>query len=438
VGEYMEQLTDDYYEFIGVSRNADEKEIQVAWRKLVAKYHPDRNKSEHAEHVTQYLNKIRDVLIEPKKRKQYDETLKNDEAYRQREEQYRQKKEKERKEEEIRARENEIKREREQREQKEKEEAEEIKKEQRKQKEKEQKEKDEFEAFEANIKREQYRKATEKRYKKEERNKKVKNLLASCGDVYTNIIKSIESNTKRKRVTRKKYNTKTTKPPITLNMILFIIIVMSFFATFNSDATITTLENNSKTAFKLFENNTKTIDSPQNISEKKKIVSLEEASNKKTTQQPNIDELKENIKKELKDEEELKESIKKELKEELQKEQAAQQVQPIQSTQPTTEVKAPEVINQQTKLTEKPTCSFYASATTGNAPFSTTFYSQTTGTPNEYFWVFEPTSSDDWNSHHPITASHTFKRAGVYTVSLTCTNEAGSTTAVKEAYIIVN
>ncbi|MGB9929549.1 MAG: peptidoglycan DD-metalloendopeptidase family protein [Methanosarcina sp.] len=86
---------------------------------------------------------------------------------------------------------------------------------------------------------------------------------------------------------------------------------------------------------------------------------------------------------------------------------------------------------------EKPTASFDANVTSGPAPLKVLFTSSVTGDPTSYFWQFEPSTSSDWNSKHPITALHTFKNPGVYTVNLTVSNDAGSTTITKENYITV-
>lgn len=85
----------------------------------------------------------------------------------------------------------------------------------------------------------------------------------------------------------------------------------------------------------------------------------------------------------------------------------------------------------------KPTADFSANKVSGKAPLSVQFTSKTTGNPNDYYWVFEPSTSSDWNSHHAVTAAHTFKKPGTYAISLTVTNGAGSTTVTKKNYITV-
>lgn len=64
----------DYYEVLGVSRNADAAAIKKAYRKLAKKYHPDSNEgnASAAEHFKE-VNEAYDVLSDEKKRKLYDQ-----------------------------------------------------------------------------------------------------------------------------------------------------------------------------------------------------------------------------------------------------------------------------------------------------------------------------------------------------------------------------
>ena len=62
----------DYYEIIGVPKDADETEIKKAYRKLAMKYHPDRNPSPEAEEKFKEISEAYGVLSDSEKRKQYD------------------------------------------------------------------------------------------------------------------------------------------------------------------------------------------------------------------------------------------------------------------------------------------------------------------------------------------------------------------------------
>lgn len=63
----------DYYEILGVDRNADEAAIKKAYRKLAKKYHPDTNKGDaQAEEKFKEATEAYAVLSDTEKRKQYD------------------------------------------------------------------------------------------------------------------------------------------------------------------------------------------------------------------------------------------------------------------------------------------------------------------------------------------------------------------------------
>jgi molecular chaperone DnaJ len=63
----------DYYEVLGVPRNADSRQIKKAYRQLALKYHPDRNKEKpEAEEKFKEAAEAYAVLIDPEKRARYD------------------------------------------------------------------------------------------------------------------------------------------------------------------------------------------------------------------------------------------------------------------------------------------------------------------------------------------------------------------------------
>ena len=63
----------DYYEVLGVDKNASEADIKSAFRRLAKKYHPDVSKEENAAEKFKEAQEAYAVLSDPEKRKQYDQ-----------------------------------------------------------------------------------------------------------------------------------------------------------------------------------------------------------------------------------------------------------------------------------------------------------------------------------------------------------------------------
>jgi len=63
----------DYYQILGVGKNATDAEIKKAYRKLALENHPDRNKSKEAEGKFKEATRAYEVLSDPQKKQAYDQ-----------------------------------------------------------------------------------------------------------------------------------------------------------------------------------------------------------------------------------------------------------------------------------------------------------------------------------------------------------------------------
>ena len=66
----------DYFKILGVSRNATDKEIKSAFRKLARKFHPDLHPhDENAESEFKEINEAYEILSDEAKKKSYEQHL---------------------------------------------------------------------------------------------------------------------------------------------------------------------------------------------------------------------------------------------------------------------------------------------------------------------------------------------------------------------------
>ena len=70
-------VNSDHYQILGVSIDASTREITSAYRKLALQYHPDRNKSPHANDMMLKINTAYGILSDPHKREQYDYSIRH-------------------------------------------------------------------------------------------------------------------------------------------------------------------------------------------------------------------------------------------------------------------------------------------------------------------------------------------------------------------------
>ena len=62
----------DFYKLLGVNKNADNREIRKAFKKLALKYHPDKNSEDDAHEKFLKINRAYEILKDEETRKKYD------------------------------------------------------------------------------------------------------------------------------------------------------------------------------------------------------------------------------------------------------------------------------------------------------------------------------------------------------------------------------
>ena len=65
-------MQEDYYRILNTTKDASQKQIKEAYRKLALEYHPDRNRETHAAAKMKEINEAYAVLSNPDKRREYD------------------------------------------------------------------------------------------------------------------------------------------------------------------------------------------------------------------------------------------------------------------------------------------------------------------------------------------------------------------------------
>src|SRR3989441_4788030 len=64
--------TSDYYDLLGVPRNASDEQIRSAYRRLARQYHPDVNKADDASERFKQITEAYEILTDPQRRQRYD------------------------------------------------------------------------------------------------------------------------------------------------------------------------------------------------------------------------------------------------------------------------------------------------------------------------------------------------------------------------------